>query len=141
MKRWTGFLLGICLMMLSGCASGPSSADSSAPVGLEGTYVQEIQKVEETYWPTLILEEDGTFQFQVNLLSGMGKLWGQYSFHDQQLVLTVGGKDFDGFLGDDAKLLYFEIASEDSLMFDGADSVTAIGMTEEMDLFRRQSQE
>ena len=87
--------------------------------------------------PTLVLEEDGSFTFTVNLLSSMGQITGQYTAQDQKVVLTVGKLDFQGFLGDDVKLIYFDVASEDSLLFRGTDTEEPIGMTEELDLFTR----
>ena len=135
--RHTVWAVGLSILLLAGCGGGEAS-ESETPQALHaapGEYVHEDRTVEERYWPVLELDEDGSFTFTVNLLSSMGHITGQYSAQDQKVVLTVGKLDFDGFLGDDVKLIYFDVASEDSLLFRGTDTGEPIGMTEELDLF------
>ncbi|HIX65783.1 MAG TPA: hypothetical protein H9736_05985 [Candidatus Anaerotruncus excrementipullorum] len=139
--RRIGLAIGLALLFLAGCGSGgkgaPQAPSRQSLHAAPGEYVHEDRTVEERYWPTLVLEEDGSFTFTVNLLSSMGQITGQYTAQDQKVVLTVGKLDFQGFLGDDVKLIYFDVASEDSLLFRGTDTEEPIGMTEELDLFTR----
>ncbi len=136
MKR-TLLAMGLVFLLFFGCGETSQTISQQAPQANPGEYIHQDRTVEEQYWPTLQLDTDGSFTFTVNLLSSMGQITGQYSVQDQKVVLTVGKRDFDGFLGDDVKLIYFDVASEDSLLFRGTDTGEPIGMTEEMDLFVR----
>ncbi len=123
-------------------AGEPSSEEAETDfASLAGKYVFRTEGVEDTYCPNLVLREDGTCRFNVNLLTNMGALNGSYQV-DKGLLITidVDNLSFDGFTGDDTKRVYFEVAADDTLMYRGTDAGedAVIGMTNPMDLFKKE---
>lgn len=113
--------------------------DAQLPVG---KYIFHAEGVDEVYCPNLVLREDGTCRFNVNLLTNMGTINGTYTMEDDVLLTLQADKlSFEGFLGDDTKRVYFEVVSEDALMYRGTDAGddAVIGMTNPMDLFKKES--
>lgn len=108
---------------------------------LDGKYVFHTEGVEDIYCPNLVLREDGTCRFNVNLLTNMGAINGSFQV-DKGLLITidVDNLSFDGFVGDDTKRVYFEVAAGDTLMYRGTDAGedAVIGMTNPMDLFKKE---
>lgn len=107
-----------------------------------GKYIFHTEGVDDVYCPNLVLREDGTCRFNVNLLTNMGTINGTYAIEDDVLLtLKAENLSFEGFLGDDTKRVYFEVVSEDTLMYRGTDAGedAVIGMTNPMDLFEKQA--
>ncbi|WP_195276766.1 hypothetical protein [Anaerotruncus rubiinfantis] len=161
MKRFLTGLLILSLAFCCACSRGPApSASPSAPgresapaqaesavpqadlSAVAGKYVSEPEGVDEQYWPTLTLREDGTFLFRVNLFAGMGRIEGSYLFHeaDKTITLQVESRNFEGgVMGETMNEFYFDVASDESLMYRGNDDpeLEPIGVTNPYDLFKR----
>lgn len=122
-------------------SSSEQTVDENA-VLLAGKYVFHTEGVEDIYCPNLVLREDGTCRLNVNLLTNMGAINGTYTL-EQGILLTieVDNLSFEGFVGDDTKKVFFEVASEESLMYRGTDAGedAVIGMTNPLDLFEKES--
>lgn len=123
-------------------AGEPSTEEAETDfASLAGKYVFHTEGVEDVYCPNLVLREDGTCRFNVNLLTNMGALNGSYQL-DKGLLITIDVENlsFDGFIGDDTKRVYFEVAADDTLMYRGTDAGedAVIGMTNPMDLFKKE---
>ena len=145
MKRFLTGLLILSLAFCCACSRGPApSASPSAPgresapaqaesavpqadlSAVAGKYVSEPEGVDEQYWPTLTLREDGTFLFRVNLFAGMGRIEGSYLFHeaDKTITLQVESRNFEGgVMGETMNEFYFDVASDESLMYRGNDDL------------------
>lgn len=122
-------------------SSAPEADLDEAAAVLAGKYVFHTEGVEDVYCPNLVLREDGTCRFNVNLLTNMGAINGTYSL-DQGVLLAIEVENlsFDGFIGDDTKRVYFEVAADDALMYRGTDAGedAVIGMTNPLDLFKKE---
>lgn len=150
MKRLCAVLLFIILIGgFSACAprtmtEGTEVSSAEQPADNQGTvvgaYTFEARGVEERHAPSLLLREDGTFCFTVNLLTDMGKIDGSYTTDEVSVTLTVEAVDFEGFQGDDVKTIRFDISSEEGLLYRGTDAGEdePLGMTNPYDIFRKQ---
>ena len=88
-----------------------NSATSSSVSGM--IYMQEGNVIGEDTCPRFILNDnEGTFEFRVNLLEGMGNILGDFYFEDEKLIMDVKQRDFGGFTGDDIDRFEFAMDGE-----------------------------
>ena len=111
----------------SDSASSSSSPFSQLPEGWykpeqkvgeiteERLYQSASKQFEKPYLPSLVLRPDGSFVLTENLYEGMGNYYGTYEVDDYKLTLNVTKTDFQGFAGDDLKVIHFEALSKDVL--------------------------
>lgn len=89
-----------------------SDNDKSSESGATGIiyYSQEDSGLDEEYISSIVLNDDGTFLFVVNLLSSMGKMEGTFTKGETDISCVVINKNFSGtFVGSDLESFIFSI--------------------------------
>lgn len=145
----------VLVLTLAGCAgsgagdgASQSAASAASAVPLPevdpnelaryaGYYVCEDElAAKPEFYPSLDLYLDGVFSLNVNLFESMGQVMGQWRPVGGVLQMTVNGRSFEGFLGDDVEAFSFQVVEgEEGLMlyYHGED----IGMTQQGAIFEQ----
>lgn len=96
--------------------NSPGYGEDSVSPGGAHRYVNFRQGYADEYLSNIILRDDGTFTFNINLLERMGYLSGSYVMDGSMLRLIVSERDFLGYTGDDIDEFIFTI-DEDTLIY------------------------
>lgn len=97
-------------------APPPAAPAQSAFVG---TFYDASGQYSPEYTPRITFFADGSFDFTVNLLEGMGNIYGGYTDTGGSVDCSVSSRNFSGFAGDTMTWFSFTVADGNTLVYNG----------------------
>lgn len=100
-------------------APQPTPEPAPAQSSYVGIFYDTTDQYAPEYTPSITFGADGSFNFYVNLLEGMGDIFGTYSESGGVISCTVTSRDFMGFAGDTMGSFSFTAVDGNTLVYNG----------------------
>lgn len=100
----------------------PESQQAPAPPPQSpyiGTFYENSGQYAPEYTPRITFAADGSFDLLVNLLEGMGNIYGTYTETNGYIECTVTSRNFMGFAGDAMGFFTFTAIDTNTLVYSG----------------------